>query len=41
MHDGSSVGKTRFWLYWGTGIGTTCLFLFSMASMLMVPGVLA
>jgi hypothetical protein len=40
MHTESSVGKTRFWWYWSTAIGSTLLFLLFMASMLMVPGIL-
>ena len=39
MQTESSVGKTRFWLYWSSAIGATFLFLLFMATMLMVPGI--
>jgi protein-S-isoprenylcysteine O-methyltransferase Ste14 len=36
-----SVSRVRFWAYWLTAVTSTLLFLFFMAAMLMVPGVLS
>jgi hypothetical protein len=40
MSPDTSARRTRLWLYWGSAISTTFVFLFFMATMLMVPGML-